>query len=587
MTTYGTVQRLAVVLLLWSGSTAFGDNRSAPEFLPPSIVAFAEIPKPLTVFSALWNPTLVQRVESLDQVRAAMEKKQYLDFKAGVAIIESQMGLPWRKIIERATGGGLSVAVDAPTKGVAVLARATDKDFHAKLIEKLAGLASLDAKSKGKADPVKTSDYRGIKVYAIDKGRFAIVEDCLIVTNKEELGKEIVDRFLDKPKKSLASEPQFAKAHGSAGASTIAWAYVNTAAIRNAGIGKKVFDGQAENPAAELVFGGILNALQHTPYVTAALDSRDHHVSLSLAAPYEHKWAKDSREYYFGPEGKGIAPPNLFIEDTILSASSYRDASGMWVRAGDLFNEQTNEELAKADSGLTTLFGGKDFGEDILGAIRPETQVVVARQHFAEGQPTPAIQLPAFGLVAELKNPEKMQPELRRTFQSVIGFFNIVGAMNGQPQFDTDIEKTESAQFVTATYLPDPKAKDSHDVKINYNFSPSIAFAGKRFIVASTKSLAHSLATASAQERSANETARVINSDVELRFDALKNILTDNRGQLVAQNMLKEGHTKEEAERDVSVVLELVGWVDHLGVTLDTTQSELRIALDLAVKPAH
>ena len=34
-----------------------------------------------------------------------------------------------------------------------------------------------------------------------------------------------------------------------------------------------------------------------------------------------------------------------------------------------------------------------------------------------------------------------------------------------------------------------------------------------------------------------------------LQFDALREVLADNRGQLVAQNMLKEGHTKEEAEK--------------------------------------
>jgi hypothetical protein len=32
-----------------------------------------------------------------------------------------------------------------------------------------------------------------------------------------------------------------------------------------------------------------------------------------------------------------------------------------------LFDKQTNEELAKTDSGLSTMFAGKDFGEDILG----------------------------------------------------------------------------------------------------------------------------------------------------------------------------------------------------------------------------
>ena len=55
--------------------------------------------------------------------------------------------------------------------------------------------------------------------------------------------------------------------------------------------------------------------------------------------------------------------------DTIVSLSSYRDVSAMWLRAGDLFNEQTNEELAKADSGLTTLFSGKDFRRRHSGRV--------------------------------------------------------------------------------------------------------------------------------------------------------------------------------------------------------------------------
>jgi hypothetical protein len=259
----------------------------------------------------------------------------------------------------------------------------------------------------------------------------------------------------------------------------------------------------------------------------------------------------------------------------------------MWRRADDLFDKQTNEELAKADSGLSTLFAGKDFGEDILGALRPETQWVVARQTFVEGQPAPAIKLPAFGLVAELKDPAKMQPDLRRTFQSLIGFLNIVGAMNGQPQLDLDMEKSDAAQFVTASYLADPDAKDQRALKINYNFSPSIAFAGNKFVVASTKEFAHQLAKAKATSRPAGGTARVVNSDVVLQFDALREILADNRSQLVAQNMLTEGHTKDEAEKKIDELLELVGWFDCLNLSLDTTQSELRFTLDVGLKATN
>jgi hypothetical protein len=249
-----------------------------------------------------------------------------------------------------------------------------------------------------------------------------------------------------------------------------------------------------------------------------------------------------------------------------------------------LLSEQANEELAKADSGLSTLFSGKDFGEDILGAFRPEVQIVVARQAFAEGQPAPAIKLPAFGWVAELKDPAMMQPELRRTFQNLIGFFNVVGAMNGQPQLELDVEKTGEAEFVTATHLADPNAKDPGALKINYNFSPSIAFAGNRFVLASTKALAHSLATASATKERPGDKAHIVNTDAVLHLDVLRHILADNRAQLVAQNMLAEGHTKDEAETAIDVLLKLVGWFDQLVLSLDTTPSELHATVNVSIK---
>jgi hypothetical protein len=579
--------RRAVVTLVLFSSTAVmarADDRTAAELLPPSTVIFAEIQRPQDLLDTIYDHKLIRHIEELDQVRAAMEKKGYLDFKAAVALVESQMGLPWRKIVGQSTGGGIAFALDAKTQGVAILARATDPATQAKLIETLVNLASFDAKNKGTPNPVTTGDYRGIKTYGTDKFQVAAAADWLVVTNKDELGKKIVDSFLDKPQDSLAADAQFANAHSAASASTTVWAYANTAALRDAGLAKKLFGGQADNALAELIFGGVLSTLRQTPYVTLGLDVSDRQVRLSASAPHDRAWAGESREYYFGAQGKGVAPPCLVQGDTIVSLSAYRDISAMWQRAGDLLNEQSNEELAKADGGLTTLFGGKDFGEDILGALRPEIQLVVARQEFASGQLTPAIKLPTFGLVAELKDPDKMQPELRRTFQNLIGFLNVVGAMNGQPQLDLDMEKSEAAQFVTASYLPDPNAKDQLGAKINYNFSPSIAFAGSRFVVASTKAMAHILATAVATDRPSDDAAPLVNTDAVLHFDALRDILTDNREQLVAQNILTAGHSKTEAEREISAVLDLVGWFDRLLLSLDTTSSELHVSLDVALK---
>jgi hypothetical protein len=583
------LQGLVVILAILSSATgfAFGDDRTAAELLPPSTVVFAEIRQPEKLLNTVYDHQLARRIEALDQVRSALAKKEYLDLKAGVAIVELQMGVPWRKIVGQATGGGLVIALDAKTQGVVVLARATDKTTQSKLIETLVNLAKLDAKNKGNPEPIKTAEYRGIKAYAADQSKFAVVEDWLVMTNKDELGRQIVDRLLDEPKESLAGDAQFAKAHRAVSDSTTAWGYVNTTALRDAGLAKELFGGKAENPLIEFLAGGILSTLQKTPYVALSLDVNDRQLRLSATAPHDRAWAGDTREYFFGPQGVGVAPSRLLGEETIACLSGYRDASAMWLRAGDLFDEKTNEELAKAESGLSTLFSGKDIGEDILGAFRPAGQIVVVRQIFPEGQPAPAIKLPAFALVAELKDPAKMQPELRRTFQSLIGFLNIVGAMNGQPQLDLDMEKSDAMQLVTATYVADPNSKDPAGLKINYNFSPSIAFAGSRFVVASTTGLAKTLATASATDRPSVDASRVVNTDAVLHFDALREILADNRGQLVAQNMLSEGRTKEEAEKAVGVLLELVGWFDRVALSLDTTQNELRLSVDIGIKATN
>jgi hypothetical protein len=579
------ILRQSVVLILMSSACvrASADDRTADEILPASTLIFVEVRQPQQALTTIYDHELVRRAEGLAPVRAALEKKPFLDFKAGVAVLESQMGLPWRRIFDQAAGHGLFIAFDAKTQGVMILAHAVDETTQRQLIETLAKLAGADAQSKGALDPVKAEAYRGIKAYMVNKLHVAVVADWLIVTNNEELGRQVVDRVLDRSPGSLADDPQFAAAHGGASPSSL-WAYVNTATLRDAGLAKKLLGGQAENAVAEALFGGVLSTLQQTPYITAGLDLGDRKVQLFAAAPHDRSWAGESREYFFGPQGSGAAPRSLTGVDTIASLCAYRDISGMWLRAGDLLNEKSNEELAKAESDLSTLFAGKDFGEDILGAFQPELQIVVDRQVFSDDQPAPAIKLPAFGLVAEMKDPDKMQAELRRTFQNLIGFFNVVGAMDGQPQLELDMEKTEAAQFVTATHLPDLNADDPSSLKINYNFSPSIAFSGNRFVLASTSALAHTLATAKASSAPPGEAPQAVNTDAVLHAGALREILTDNRGQLVAQNMLKEGHSKEEAEQEIGVLLELLGWFDNAALSLDTSANELRVSLEVSLK---
>ncbi|HAD61408.1 MAG TPA: hypothetical protein DCG12_19385, partial [Planctomycetaceae bacterium] len=110
-----------------------------------------------------------------------------------------------------------------------------------------------------------------------------------------------------------------------------------------------------------------------------------------VSLPHDASWVPEQREFYFGPDGAGRAPSIPAVKSPLFSLSTYRNFSEMWLRAPDLFTEGVNDGMAEADANLTTFFSGRDFGEDILGALTPEVSFIAARQDFTDILPTPAI----------------------------------------------------------------------------------------------------------------------------------------------------------------------------------------------------
>ena len=254
----------------------------------------------------------------------------------------------------------------------------------------------------------------------------------------------------------------------------------------------------------------------------------------------------------------------------------------MWLRAGDLFDEQINDGFAEADANLTTFFSGRDFGEEILGALTPQIGFIATRQDFSDTLPIPAIRLPQFALVLEMKNADQMTRELRRTFQSMIGFFNVLGAMEGRAQLEMNMDKLDNgAELITSTYIPEEDDAESTRADLIFNFSPSVGFAKERFVVASTDRLARELV----QSRPHANASRIpqANTSAALQGDVLKAVLLDNKEQLISQNMLEEGTDRDEAEAAIGLLLEFVGYFNQASLTLNTETERLALKFNVSV----
>lgn len=565
------MNRFAILALATLAAHARAQEQTSTpaDVLPDSTVLYAEIVHPDRLAKTLADHPATKRFAQLEQVARGLQSEGFQKLLDTLRDIESQVDVPWDLIVEKAIGGGVALAFDARTRGAALVARATEAEVMGRLVHALLDLVRERANASGGPDPVRETTYRDVPVYRIGGAAIALAGPWLVATNNAMLGRDIVDRILD-GSPSLADEESFRGARRRSMSDPDVWGYVDLETLRDAGVAQKIFEGKTDNILGELLIGGLFVHAAKAPYAAASARVIRERIRIQADVPHEAGWTEGPRRYFWGPDGRGAAPALLQAKDALLSVSLHRDISAMWLQAGDLFDDPVLDGMEKAESMLATLFSGKDFAEEILGALGPEVQLVAARQTF-ETPPIPAVKLPAFALVFRLKDPETMRPELRRIFQSLVGFLNVVGATEGNPQLDLETERMGEATLLAASFAPAKEEMDSKEARIHFNFSPTAAFDGDRFILSSTRSLARELVGASQVQ-----SGEPANTNLTLDAGGLRRILEDNLSQLVAQNMLEKGHTRDEAEKEIGTLLSLLGMFKNASAKLAAQGDNLR-----------
>jgi len=573
---------LIASVLVVHPKSVIADDLDVRKLLPASTAVYVEAK---SLESVLEHPFSKSLQES-NAFKKLWRSPDVMKLRGGLTLFEFAVGDKVELVIKSLTANGLHLAVDKKTEGVVLVACTESQEWLDEYLQKLVKIARADAKSKNQPDPIREAEYRGIRGYEFQKMIVGSIGSMLIVTNKGELCKSVIDRHLDSKNDHLLSNPLFQLAWKSKtepslpnATQQVAKAFVDLDTLRQVGVAKDLLTGKAQDFAGELILGGVLASMQKTSFAIAELSLGETKLSMQVRVPHEQEWTGESRSFFVGPKGTGYASPLVEGSGMMASLIAYRNLSELWHRAGDLFDEKVNGELAQADNTLTTLFSGKDFGTDILGAIEPQIQLIASEQAF-EPSNTPAIQLPSFGLVAKLKDP-MMKKELKRTFQSFIGFLNVAGAMEGNPQLDLDSETIDGKQIYTAMYLRETDKKYDNGLPIQFNFSPSLAFEGNLVIVASTNALAKQATSKSTKQNEVIAEAKN-NTALNVDFGALKHTLEANRLQLISQNMLEKGHSKLEAEKEIETLLGLLSLLRN-GTAALKFDDHVRLRLDLEI----
>ena len=568
---------LLLICLCAIPPTAIADDESVARYFPEQTPVFMEVSDLSRLLTTILEHPLRDKIEALPQYQEALKSEDFRSFRTMRKVVEIQIGMDWQEAIMTLTRRGIAVGFDPATQGVAVLLQGDNSDAMERVISKLVDITI----ATGNNADIESKTYRDRTCYKIKGGAFALIDDVLLVVNKAETGREMIDRLLDGDPQSLEQNPRYQEAQERRRPDSTVRAFIDADALRGLGVAyDQLNTATQQNPLLEVVAGGIVEAVQSAPWVVADLTATPDAVHFHALLPHDVTRVSEERDYYFGPNGSGRSPQVPVVGETLFTLAAWRDVSEMWLRADDLFSGPVVDGFAKANAGLTTLFAGNDFSEDILGAVRPEIAFVAVRRNFDRVQPRPAIQLPAMALSLKFRDAAKSPREFRRTFQTMIGFFNVIRAMEGGRQLELDMELLEgNAQLVTSTYVPEDGEEESAAADLVYNFEPTVGFNGDRFIVATTKELARQLTLATIPQRDSTDN----NTQALLDASVLQNILADNREQLIAQNMLSDGNTRPEAEAAIDLLLEFVTYFQDTTFTIDSDSGALSVGVTIRV----
>jgi hypothetical protein len=575
--------------LVWVGiawmSAAYAEPARGPRLVGPDAVLYVELNRPADLIDRVDDERFQKVLTAAPPYAQALQQDAIRQIREVATVVTGAVGTTVPQAARDLTGGGIILAVegtDKPDK-VYILVTPKDPDLLRRTHDKLAELARKDASDKGKPDPIKEDERRGIKRYSVSPTEaHAIVGDTLIVANGPATVDALIDRALDeKGAKSIADDATWKARRDQLGPDTVAWAFARLDRLRRMDPKKYSVPDQV-NPGATLLFGDWIEALRKAPWVSASLSWSDGRLGAGLTIPTPEGGLAKPFARYVPPRGSG-APAPLNPPGTIASLGLWRDLSALWEVRADLLPPEAQQGLAQLDTTAGTFFGGRDFGTGVLGALGNDWRLVVASQDPAALDPVPDVKLPAFALVIPLKpEDEEFATRLRSAFQSFIGLVNLGSAQSKAPPLMLSSENLGDVTVYTSKFLPSkdkgPAAK-GEPVHTRHNFSPSAAQVGSSFVLSSSLGLAKDLVKALKEPAKATEATVVARADGA----ELAKLVDRNKGRMAMQNMIEKGNSKDKAEEEIAFLSNLLRYLGRASLTAQDRPDSFRLRLDFAL----
>ncbi len=563
----------------------------AARLVSADAVIFAEMSKPTHLIDRLMDERLLGPLKAIPSVKAALENEKGRHIKDVADLVAGKLGKGPVEAVRELTGGGLIFAAEVEAgkpPHFFLIVTPADPALLKKANEVLLDLAREDAMEKGKPDPIERTDYRGVAGYSAGaKAVYAIVQDRLVICDRGETAKLVIDRALDGvgAKGSFSDTPEWSSRRAAMKPDTLAWGFARLERLRKLDPKRYGGDVEAKRPPQEtILLGGWVEAVRKAPWVAATFDWGDRRMAAELILPVPPGGRGAAFRGFVPAVGSG-APALAKPPGMIASVSLWRDLSAAWESRAELLTPEAVQGLAKLDTFAGQFFGGRDFGTGVLGALTSDWRLVVATQDYAAMSPVPDVKLPAFALVVDVRpDDDDFAARLKVAFQSFVGLANLGAAQSKAPPLELGSETSEGVTISTTHFMgPSKKVGDAAEAKgpvhTRHNFSPSAAQVGGHFVLGSSLGLTRELVKSLKSPGKPDDATLA----VEAEGAALAGLVDLNRDRLVMQSMLKKGHDKDQAEAEVDMLASLLRYLGHGRLSIQDREDATRVGLEFSL----
>ena len=574
---------LCVCAMTWSAQAHSAEEAAAGEslvrHLPTGALATVEVAKLSPFIEKIEKSKALQQYLDSPLYDDALKNDGLRKALAGKAIAEAQLGMSLWQAAKTYLGDQIVLGVYPPSSGHepdgVLVVQVKEASDLTKLIAKLTPLIALAG------NDVKLSDRTGGgKLLTLKDGNEVVVKDRWIVASKNrDLLGQTLSNLADSTETGLASEMAWKTMAAQLGDSHAAQLCVNLTRVKELMGQSRMIPAKLDNPVVSLLYGGLVELANSSPYVGATLDLRDNGFSLQAALAGKASDIDEAhRAMLVNPE-QPLLPFVLNVPGRLGAISLSRDFVTWYKAREKLLEAKLLPEFDKFETGLATFLPGKDFAEDVLPVLTGRMAFASAPQDFSNLDGKPGVQLPAFGLVVELAKPQEGADLFNVVTQTLLAIVNInAGQEKRQPWVQTS-ESYHNVQINFARFLQRPKGEQ---LPTAYNFQPASALVGNRFIFSSTLGMCRQLIDALNEDVAPAQTTAATkalpNFVQELSPSVAADLLEVNAAVIHAKS-IQGGKTAEQSARELDGLCKLLR---HLTpIKFDTVQYPDHMRLEL------